>query len=128
MANETIRFSPQRGSVTLELSTGYATLGHLLLAGAKDGSDFEEFGRGRLSDNAGDIFQIPAQADELRDYTVLLAGKYMPAPDHSQIDVTYAFVQEEEVIHRTHIQEEATKDIMRFHHYFRSAAAVGASP
>ena len=113
----TINFKKKEGPVTIEVTSGYATLGSFVLAlRKKDDYNYVEFGINpkRIDDNIEDIHLIPIDIDKLEDYKVLILGKYKPAPTKSQIKVTYTFVQNNEVIFEETLKEKTDEVFVRF--------------
>jgi len=96
MALEKIKFKKDGGPITLEITSGFSSLGSfLLLQSDKSSVDFKEFGKDpkKIDDDIPDIFLIPINLQNLEKHLVAIVGKYRPAPGHKQIKVTYTFVQ-----------------------------------
>ena len=97
MKAETVKFKKSNGPVYLEVTSGHVTLGSFFLDYAKKGTfDFEEIDpdkKKKIADEERDYFRIPVPLDELKDYYIVLSGRYSPAPGHDQINVTYSFFQ-----------------------------------
>jgi len=113
---EMIEYDPGKGPITIEVTSGYSTLGTFILAYAKKGDyAFQEFGKEpkRIDDNIPDVFLIPLPLDDLPQYRVVIIGKYKTAPGHNQVEVTYRFFQDGKSIHETTIEIEASEDYQR---------------
>lgn len=118
---EKIEFRKENGPITIEVSSGYASLGSFMLAYCKKESyNFIEFGRDpkRIDDEIKDIHPIPINLEMLSDYQVVIIGKYSPLPSKKQIKVTYSFIQNNEVIHTTPIEETTEEYFKRYTHWY----------
>lgn len=132
MPNTDIHFHVDQDPLTVEVTSGHATLGdfRLMLIKKSDGA-VQEFGASpkQLGDAIRDLFVIPVPPAELHQFILAIPGKYMPGPGQSVIDVTYEFVQEGAVLEdAASIEEPATQPIMRFHHRFFFKPIPAAAP
>ncbi|MCX6232966.1 MAG: hypothetical protein NTZ33_15660 [Bacteroidetes bacterium] len=89
---KTINFIKEDGPITIEIISGYATLGSYNIAYNLN-DNIVPVGNGKLADNIPDIFILPVSIDNLSDCNVLIVGNYMSAPSHDQISVDYVFLQ-----------------------------------
>ncbi len=113
---EIVGYDEARGPITIEVTSGYSTLGTFILALAKKGEySFQGFGKDpkRIDDDIPDVFLIPLSLEELPNYRVAIIGKYKSAPGHNQIKVSYVFCQEDKPIHETRIETESAEDSQR---------------
>ena len=121
-----VQYRRKNGPVFIEVSSGFSSLGNFRLSYVKNGSfKFIEFGDEpkRIDDFIPDIFQIPIALDELADHTIVILGKYAPAPGKQQIHVVYQFIQQTEVLvieppESGIIQENSGGEFLRYTHYF----------
>ena len=121
MALEKIKFKKDGGPITLEITSGFSSLGSfLLLQSEKSAVDFKEFGKDpkKIDDDIPDLFLIPIDLQKLENHLVAIIGKYRPAPGHRQIKVTYTFVQNNNSIHETEIKETSDEMFKRFRHVY----------
>ena len=116
-AVEIVRYKKTGGPITIEVTSGYSSLGSFVLAYAKKGdAEFKEFGKDpkRIDDEIADIFVIPLDLEKLEEYRVIILGKYQPAPGHNQIKVEYTFIQDNKVIHKSVIEKPSEEAFERF--------------
>lgn len=109
MPTEDVYFTPdnEKGNVTLEVSSGYASVGQYELMYAKFSEpELRPFGKPpkRLGDDVRDLHTIPPVPEKLEDYVVEILGNYRPGPGHRQVKATYTFVQNGEAIHRVEVE------------------------
>ena len=136
MIRATVNFDPKNGPVTIEVISGYATLGNFRLSYVEEGNyRFIEFGKEpkRIDDYIPDIFQIPVGLDELHKYTIVILGKYAPAPGKQQVAVKYQFIQNDQPLtinstKKVEIKETTDGGFQRFTHYFEFEQALSSSP
>ncbi len=109
MPTEDVYFTPDndKGCVTVEVSSGYASVGQYELMYAKlSDPELTPFGRPpkKLGDDVRDLHTIPPAPGTLEDYVVEILGNYRPGPGHRQVKATYTFVQNGEAIHQTEVE------------------------
>lgn len=122
-----VKFKKDNGPITIEVTSGFSSLGAFILAYSKIGeTDLTEFGREpkRIDDSIPDIFCIPIDVENIIKYVVIIIGKYCPAPGKTQVTVKYDFVQNGEILkvepsNGSTINEVLTTGgSLRFTHYF----------
>ncbi len=121
MPTKRISFDEDDGPISVDITSGYASIGSYQLARLKDG-EYVQFAKDRprrIDDEVPDSVIIPIPEDEIDGRMVVIRGNYKPAPGHSQVKVAYTFTQDGEEIHKTQIEERAEdKPYMRFSHRF----------
>lgn len=121
-----VQFKVGDGAVTVEIASGFASLGEFVLCYAKKGeTNFIEFGDNpkRIDDAKRDIIQIPLQASELQNYVLAINGKYGPAPGHTQVKVKYIFRQNSIKLtvdpeSSSSLEETTEEPFKRYSHFF----------
>jgi hypothetical protein len=116
-----VSFAPTGGPVTIEVTSGYSTLGSFVLAATKRKEfNYVEFGKDpkSINDDIPDIFTIPINLAELSRYRVVILGKYRPAPGHDQIRVIYTFRQDGVKLHELPIEKKSDNPPEDFSHKF----------
>lgn len=125
MPVETVSFDEGDGPISIDISTGYASLGRYQLLRRKEG-EYVQFAKDRprrIDDEVPDSIVIPTPEDKIEGQWVIIRGNYKPAPGHRQVKVTYTFTQDGETIHETTIKEGAEdRAYLRFSHRFRFEA------
>ena len=101
----TVRYAADAGPVTLEIRSGYATIGNYRACIDEDNT-WPEFGNGSLSDSIPDIHVIPIAGTALESHTVLIVGNYAPPSTDPQVRVIYEFRQGSAVLETVTIQEK----------------------
>ncbi len=90
-------FKKEDGPITLEVTSGYSTLGEFLLLYKEinQPDNYQTFGKDPklIHDTQPDIFCIPIDVDRISGFRIYILGKYSPAPGHTQIKVNYNFYQ-----------------------------------
>lgn len=121
-----VQYSPNDGPVSLEITSGFASLGEFTPCYAKKGeNNFIEFGENpkRIDDAKKDLIQIPISPGELKDFVVAVNGKYGPAPNHTQVKVKYIFMQNSKELKiepesSSLIEEAVEEPFKRYSHFF----------
>jgi hypothetical protein len=116
-----ISFNPKGGPVTIEVTSGYSSLGSFVLSYTRKGEfRYVEFGKDPkvIDDDIPDIFAIPIDLADLAHYRIVILGKYRSAPGHDQIKVTYSFKQDGGLLHETPIEEKSSGVPRDFSHKF----------
>lgn len=125
MPVETVSFVEDDGPISIDISTGYASIGRYQLLQRKD-DEYVQIAKDRprrIDDEVPDSIVIPIPEDRIDGKWVIIRGNYKPAPGHEQVKVTYTFTQEGEPIHETTIEEGAEdRAYLRFSHRFRFEA------
>lgn len=128
-----VYFTPDndKGLVTVEVSTGYASVGQYeLMYGKFSDATLRAFGKPpkKLGDDVRDLHTIPPAPEELENYVVEIHGNYRPGPGHRQVRVVYTFVQDGEVIYKEPVEgtikkgdDEGLRSTYRF--YFEDKSA-----
>jgi hypothetical protein len=132
MPIEDVYFTPDndKGCVTVEVSSGYASIGQYELMYAKfSDAELKAFGKPpkKLGDDVPDLHTLPPAPEKLEAYVAEILGNYRPGPGHRQVKVTYTFAQDGDVIHETTIEgtvekgdDEGLRSTYRF--YFEDEA------
>lgn len=125
MPTETVSFDEDDGPISIEITSGYASIGQYQLLRRKD-EEYVQMAADRprrIDDEVPDAISLPMLPEELEDQWVIVRGNYRPAPGHEQVTVTYTFTQDGEVIHETEIEDEAGDEpFLRYSHRFRFEA------
>lgn len=125
MPTETVSFDEGDGPVSIEITSGYASIGTYQLLRRKDGA-FVQIAKDRprrIDDEVPDAIPLPMLPEDLEGQWVFVRGNYKPAPGHEQVKVTYTVTQDGEVIHEVSIEEAAgDRPYMRYSHRFRFEA------
>jgi len=112
-----IEINKDKGPVTIEITSGFASLGSYVLGTIKKNTeDYKEFGKDPklIDDDIPDIHVIPIAPKDLSDHFVSVIGKYSPAPEKTQVVVNYTFIQDNEVIHEEPAVDRELKDGEQF--------------
>ncbi|MFZ2205538.1 MAG: hypothetical protein WA057_00420 [Candidatus Magasanikiibacteriota bacterium] len=91
--NKIIIYKYNGGPITIEIKAKYATLGSYSIAYLL-GDVTTKLGDGKLSDAIPDIYILPVSIGDLTNCRVYIAGTYVSAPGHNEIDVEYHFSQD----------------------------------
>ena len=81
MPRETVKFRKEEGTISIEVTSGFGSIGGFVLAYKKKGDPkYTEFGKDpkRIDDDVPDLFMIPVDEDEIENYRVVIMGKYAP--------------------------------------------------
>jgi hypothetical protein len=95
LVKATIKFKKKGGPITIEIKPKYATLGSYSIAFTLN-SATTKLGDGKLEDGIPDVYILPVAVSDLPATKVYIAGTYVPAPGHNQVDVEYHFLQDGE--------------------------------
>lgn len=121
MPTERISFDEEKGPISVEITSGYASIGSYQLVRRKDG-EYVQFAKDRprrIDDEVPDSIVLPIPEDKIGGKMVSIRGNYKPAPGHEQVKVTYVFTQDGEAIHETTVEEKAgDRPYLRFSHRF----------
>lgn len=118
----TVSFNPQGGPILLEVTAGYGSIGEFILASRPLKTfEYKEFGKypKRIDDGINDLFIIPIDLNTLDEHSVLILGKYSPAPEHLQVMVTYNFIQDDIVRFTSTIEDFVKNEFSRFSHKYK---------
>lgn len=116
-----IKFDPSKGPITIEITSGYASLGaYELFYGKPEFANFKPFGASpkRIDDHIIDIHALPVALSELPGHRIIVVGKYGKAPGHDQISVVYEIVQNNKVLGSEKIEEAINSEFKRYRHTF----------
>lgn len=121
MPFETIPFDEDDGPISVEITSGYASIGTYQLVRRKDG-EYVQIAKDRprrIDDEVPDSIVIPISEKNLDGQVIAIRGNYKPAPGHEQVKVTYTFTQDGDQIHETPIKKTAgERPYLRFSHQY----------
>lgn len=125
MPSETVSFDEDNGPISIEITSGYASIGQYQLLRRKEG-EYVQIAADRprrIDDEVPDAIPLPTPAEEMDGGRIVVQGNYKPAPGHQQVKVTYTFTQDGEAIHETEIEDETGDEpFLRYSHRFRFEA------
>ena len=117
-----IKYKKEDGPITIEVLSGYATMGEFVLAYRMlDNYEYKEWGKDpkRIDDDINDLFIIPFDLEKLEQYIIVILGKYAPSPRSNQIKVDYIFLQKDKEIKKITIEESTDEEYKRFTNRFK---------
>lgn len=120
MPFQTIKYDPNGGAISLDVTPKYATLGKYKILFYKDGSftEIDPTDPRNLGDDVPDVHTLHPIMDDPSQYVLIVRGNYMPAPNHQQVNVVYTFRQDPhpgnetdddiEVLHTSEVEDTLT--------------------
>lgn len=121
MPRDSVPFDDANGPVSLEITSGYASLGTYQIIRRKDG-EYVQIAKDRprrIDDEVPDAIPLPILPEDLDGKQVFVRGNYRPAPGHEQVKVTYTFTQDGDILLETTIQDTADdRPYLRYSHGF----------
>jgi len=114
--SKTINFKRKDGPITMEIISGYATLGSYSIIYCSNGETIP-IGSGKLTDNIPDVYFLPLNFKETNDCTIYIIGNYLSAPGQDQINVSYVFLQKGVVLKgESPVEIQILQSVISTHH------------